>query len=341
MPKIIAECSGEVDTFYGKSAEPVKAVIEERAEACEEESNITKLFKMETTENWAEKYTYMTTIGNLKKVGENDPAPRDGFREGFNKVIEPDEFKNSVAITRKMLEDGKFEQIKNHQSQLVKSAYRSREIFGAMIYDYANKTEGIYDDQKYDIRCADGKPILHAAHPSATLGTKYTQSNYFNAELSFDNFAFVLSKMQDFRDDNKNLLTVMPDTLVVPNDAKMIKTATAIIGSMTQPNADGHQYEASPYTGIVTLVVWKYLNGMTPVSGNATGKAWYLLDSEYNNTYGGLIFLDRIAPSVRMYVDNNTYEQVTEIRARFMASGNDWRAIAGCLPGDTTATTVA
>jgi phage major head subunit gpT-like protein len=341
MSKIISACSGEVDTFYGKSAEPVKEVIEQRAEAWEDMSVIKKVFKMETTENWAEKYTYMTTIGNLKKVGENDPAPRDTFKEGFNKVIEPDEFKNSVAITRKMLEDGKFEQIKNHQSALVNSAYRSREIFGAMIFDYANKNTGVYDGEEFDVRCADGKPILSASHPSVTRGNKFLQSNYFNAALTFDNFATVMSKMQDFRDDDKNLLSVMPDTLIIPNDANMIKQATAIVGSMTQPNADGHQYEASPYTGIVTIVVWKYLNGMTPVTGTATGKAWYLLDSEYNNTYGGLIFLDRIAPSVRMYVDDNTYEQVTEIRARFMASGNDWRAIAGCLPGDTTATSVA
>lgn len=341
MSKIISACSGEVDVFYGKSLEPVKEVIEQRAEAWENESVVSKVFKMETTENWAEKYTYMTTIGNLKKVGENDSAPRDTFGQGFDKVIEPEEFKNSIAITRKMLEDGKFEQIKNHQTALVNSAYRSREIFGAMIFDYANKSEGIYNGEKFDVRCADGKPILHASHPSSTKGSKFVQSNYFNADLTFDNFAYVMSKMQDFRDDNKNLLSVMPDTLIIPNDANMIKMATSIVGSMTQPNADGHQFQASPYTGIVTIIVWKYLNGMTAVEGNATGKAWYLLDSEYNNTYGGLIFLDRIAPSVRMYVDNNTYEQVTEIRARFMASGNDWRAIAGCLAGDTTATSVA
>lgn len=339
MSKVILE-NADVDSFYGKSAEPIKACVMEAYEEYMKDSKVEKIFKMETTENWAEKYTYSTGIGNMKKVAGNGVAPRTDFKEGYSKVITPDEFKLEISVEKKMVEDDKIGDIKNMQTRLVNSAYRSREVFGAMIIDNANKLVGTYEDETFDLTIADGKALVATDHPSKTGGA--AQSNYYNAALTYDNFAKIKSKMSMFKDDNGNLLSVQADTLIIPEDATMIQTAFAIIGSLTQDQVtNAHQFKANPYTGTVKVIVWKYLNGMTVNAGSATAKAWYLMDSQYNETYNGLVFLDRIAPTVKMFVDEKTDEQISKIRARFGACGNDWRCIIGCLAGDTGATAVS
>lgn len=53
-----------------------------------------------------------------------------------------------------------------------------------------------------------------------------------------------------------------------------------------------------------------------------------LLDSKYNETYGGAVWNDRIQLEVRSTIDENTDANVWRGRSRFNATFNDWRAFA-------------
>ena len=54
---IFSEGSGLNNSIFGKSQEPIKAVIQKNVEAFEQMSMIDKIYYMDTTKNFAEKYT--------------------------------------------------------------------------------------------------------------------------------------------------------------------------------------------------------------------------------------------------------------------------------------------
>ena len=67
----------------------IRAVIQKSVESFERASMIDKVFYMDTSRNFAEKYTSETALGDFEDVGENGAYPKTGMREGYSKVIEP------------------------------------------------------------------------------------------------------------------------------------------------------------------------------------------------------------------------------------------------------------
>lgn len=90
---IFSQASGLNDSVFGKSQEPIKSMITAGVESFEETSLLSKIFYMDKTKNFAEKYATMTSLGNFQDVGENGATPQDSFQEGFCKVIEPSTWK--------------------------------------------------------------------------------------------------------------------------------------------------------------------------------------------------------------------------------------------------------
>ena len=62
---IFSKGSGLNDSIYGKSQEPIRAVIEKNVEAFEQQSQIKNVFFMDSTRNYAEKYTQETSLWQL------------------------------------------------------------------------------------------------------------------------------------------------------------------------------------------------------------------------------------------------------------------------------------
>ena len=58
--------SGVNDSFFGKSQEPIKMLLEKDIESCEKESIIPKVFKEVKSKNFAEKFTAKTGLGDFK-----------------------------------------------------------------------------------------------------------------------------------------------------------------------------------------------------------------------------------------------------------------------------------
>jgi len=80
------------------------------------------------------------------------------------------------------------------------------------------------------------------------------------------------------------------------------------------------------------VIIWTYLNQyITPDTA-----PWVLMDSKYNQTYGGAVWNDRIQLEVKSHVDHNTDANVWRGRSRFNATFNDWRfaAVGGVTGGE-------
>ena len=60
--------SGLNESIYGKSQEPIFAMVEQAVEAFEEKSVVKEIYAMENTKNFAEKLTSETSLGGFEPV---------------------------------------------------------------------------------------------------------------------------------------------------------------------------------------------------------------------------------------------------------------------------------
>jgi phage major head subunit gpT-like protein len=325
-----SEGSGLNDSIYGKSQAPLRMMIENRAEAYEEKSILKEVFMMDESKHWAEKYTSLTAMDGFDPVGENGAYPVDGMEEGFTKTLEHVTWKNSFSISREIIEDGKLLDLKKKPMGFVKSFYRTRENLGAALLGAAIKgdTAVKFRGKKFDATCADGLTFFHTAHKSKVKGA--VQSNQFANAFSADALAYMEAVMQNFKGDNNELVNVVPNTIVIPNDASLKKAVFAAIGADKDPTTANNGYNY--IFGRWNVLIWNYLNQYI----SSSTYPWILADLDYNNEYGGAIFTDRTPLDIRSTLDENTDANVWRGYSRFTAGFNDWRAFAvGGITGGT------
>ena len=322
---IYSQGSGLNDSMFGKSQEPIKAVISDMTEAFQKKSQLKNIFGMDTSTNWSEKYTSETALGDFQDVGENGAHPKTGFQEGYSKVIVPTTWKNSFEVTKEMLEDAKYGRIKKKAIGFTDSYNRTREKFGAMLLSGGIGSSMIFNGKAYDTTTADKKPLFSQNHTSITAGMG-NQSNIFKSAFSVAAMDKMEEAMQSFCDDDGNLLAVTPNTIIIPNSADLKRSVIAAIDSEYDPESDKNAVNFQ--CGLWNVLVWNYL------PKTLGGKPyWIMMDKDFCKNYDCLPWVDRVKLSVRSYIDDNTDANVWAGRARFGAGFNNWRGIAICGEG--------
>ena len=327
---VFGKMSGLNDSIYGKSEAPIKAFLEENVKAYTDMSFVEKVFKMMSSDNYGEKLTSLTSLAQgFMPVGEGGAYPKDDRQEGYSKFMEHETWKDSFTVTKEMMEDSKLLDLNRTGAKGFIDAYAlTREKYGASILVGAvNGTSTTFRGMKVDCTCNDGLSIFSTAHTSAT-GNANVQSNKFSNAFSEDALGLVETAMQNFYDDNGEVLTVAPDTIIIANDAAMKKKVFAAIGADKDPNTSNNAFNY--VFGRWNVITSPYLN-------NLPNGAWILEDSKYNDNYNGLIWFDRIPLTISSYIDENTDNNVWKGRSRFVAGCNDWRgiAVAGITGGTT------
>ncbi len=314
--------SGLNDSIFGKSQAPIKMFLEKKNEAFEEQSIIKELFMMETSNNFGEKFTSMTGMDGFSPVGENGQYPKADMSESFSKLLEHMTWKNSFEISREAVEDSKLLDMKKQPSGFIAGYHRTREMFGAALFGAAleRKTSMSYRGKTFDTTGADGKALFATDHHSKL--TKSKQSNCFSDAFSNDALAAAETAMQNFMGDNDEILSLAPDTILIPNLYELKKNVFAAIGADHDPNSANNGFN---YTfGRWTVIVWPYLNQFI-----TKGKApWLLADSTYNKENGGAVWLDRVKLEVTSEIASND-ANVWKGYSRFIGGFNDWRAFCG------------
>ncbi|MHB1154003.1 MAG: phage major capsid protein [Eubacteriales bacterium] len=317
------------DSVFGYSQAPIRKIIEERAEAQEKLSILPYLFNIEKTEKPIEKLTSLTAMEGFEPVGENGAYPNDGLKEGYSKIIEQMTWKDQFVITQEAVEDAVAIDLRKKPSQFTVAYYRTRERFGAAMYGNAIKLADSFSigNMSFSCQTADGVDLFSTAHPSKVSGAN--QSNYFADSFSADALAAAETAMQNFRGDNDNIMTVAPNTILIPNNYSLKKAVFAAVGSDKDPDTanNGFNFLFARWR----VIVWAELNRYITAGTNP----WVLLDSAYNEEYDGAPWLDRIPLSVRSTVDEGTDANVWKGRARFNAAFHDWRfaAVGGVANG--------
>ena len=321
------EGSGLNDSIFGKSQAPIKSFLEKRAEAFEKSSIIPELFMETKSTHWAEKYTGMTAMDGFKAVGENGAAPTDGFQEGYSREIENITWKDSFSISREMMDDAKVFDLRARPQAFIDGYMRTRERFAAQLYGEAIKGSASFKTgvANVSVLCADGLSLFNGAHKAKVKGAN--QSNKFSDEFSAEALAAAETAMQNFRGDNGEILAIVPDTIVIPNDYALKQAVFSVIGADKDPATanNGFNYQFGRWNVFVS----QYLNEFI----TAGTSPWMLLSSSYNKDVGGAIFQDRVALEVDSHIDTNTHANVWTGYARFSGGFNDWRF--ACVGGAT------
>ena len=330
MKIVFSEGSGLNDSVYGKCQAPIRMFLEQRGEQFEQQSVLKDLFLMGTSDNYGDMLTTMTAMSGFEPVGENGAYPLDGMQEGYQKLLKYQTWKDSFSVSKEMMEDGKLMDMRKQPAAFMTSYNRTRELFGAALYGAAMNGAGsvTFKGVKFDLTGADGSNLFAKEHAPKVSGDK--QCNCFKDAFSVDALGKLETAMHLFRGDNDEILDVAPDTILIPEIATLKKDVFAAIGADKDPvsanNAFNYQY------GRWNVIVWPYLNQFV-TKGTSP---WVLLDSKYNETYGGAVWNDRVQLEVRSTIDENTDANVWRGRSRFNAAFNDWRfaAIGGVATGN-------
>ena len=330
MNIIFSESSGLNDSIYGKCQAPIRMFLEKRGEEFEQNSVLKNLFFMGKSGNYADMMTTMTAMSGFEPVGENGAYPLDGMQEGYQKLLKYQTWKDSFSVSKEMMEDGKLMDMRKQPAAFMTSYNRTRELFGAALYGAAMNGAGsvTFKGVKFDLTGADGSNLFAKEHAPKVSGDK--KCNCFKDAFSVDALGKLETAMHLFRGDNDEILDVAPDTILIPEIATLKKDVFAAIGADKDPvsanNAFNYQY------GRWNVIVWPYLNQFV-TKGTSP---WVLLDSKYNETYGGAVWNDRVQLEVRSTIDENTDANVWRGRSRFNAAFNDWRfaAIGGVAAGN-------
>lgn len=330
-----SESSGLNDSIYGKCQAPIRMFLEKRGEQFEQQSVLKDLFLMGTSGNYGDLMTSTTAMSGFQPVGENGAYPEDGMQEGYNKMLIYDTWKDSFSVSREMIEDGKLMDMKKQPAAFMTSYHRTRELFGAALYAGAISGRNMvkFRGREFDINGADGVSLFHTAHKPKVTGKN--QTNKFSNEFSVEALGMAETAMHLFKGDDDNILDVAPDTILIPENAYLKKAVFAAIGADKDPTSSDNAFNFQ--FGRWNVIVWSYLNQFL----DAGSTPWILMDSKYNQNYGGAVWNDRVKLEVRSTIDENTDANVWRGRSRFNACFNDWRfACVGGIAGGTDLTTL-
>ena len=316
---VFSENSNLANSVYGKCLDPLRLLIESKAEAYEKKSLLPLLFVQAPSTQYGEKLSTMTSMEGPQPVGEGGDFPYDGFQEGFSKTIEHMVWKDHFEVTREMVADNKILQLRSTPNAFVKGFYRNRELLGARYFAEAMKKQTSFTirGQKFDTTTADGKCLFATNHQSKT-GKGSNQSNLFADAFSADALGEAETRMHLFKDDNGNVLNVSPDTILIPSIASLRKAVYAAVGSNEDPNTANNAFNYQ--VGRWRVIEWPYLNQFL----TANTAPWVLIDSSYNEDCLGAAWFDREKPEFTQRIMPNQ-NLGHDGYARYGVGFNDWR----------------
>ena len=324
--------SGVVDSIYGNVQVPIKSYLIKRAEAFEQNSVLTKLFREESSTHWAEGYGGETAMDGFEPVGEGGAYPTTDFREAFQQSIVNETWKQSFSVTQELVEDGKLGTMKQRANKLVTAYYRTREQFGRMLYAGALAgTQMTFNGKVFNTAGADKKALFATDHPAKVKGA--AQSNLYQGDFTAENLDAVETNMQNIKGDNGELLAIVPDTILIPNDAALKRKVFEVIGADKDPDTsnNGFNYQYGRWNVIADPYLTWALAKM-----KINDKPWILLDSNFIQENDAAIFQNRIKLNIQSEIDKNNDNNRWKGRARFSGGFVDWRfAAAGGMSRGT------
>lgn len=320
---IFSVASGVNDSVFGKMQDPLKAFIERENEAwMNKEMNLApKIFHPFKLDSNTGSIASLGSLGEMEAVGENGAYPLGNLEEGYRKVIRAEEWKYSFAISQTAMEDKLDFVITSNGQNLMDAYHRTRNNFmWGLIGAALQNKHFVRKGMEFSVNTWDGVKLFAQEHPSK-FDAKMKQCNAFSDAFSATVLGKLATAMQNAKNDNGEIIGLVPDTIVIPNTEKAKSDVFGVLGAYKDPDTSaGNRFNYQFGNWNVIVVPW--------LEGLATSGSYpfFLMDSDYNEKHFGALDVVRIEPKIKSYIDESTDANVWKIRARFSGAFGDWRA---------------
>lgn len=322
---ILSELTGQAQALFGEVQGPIKSLIERLDEDwMHDEKNIAKkIFKQVPSTHRIEGYTGMTAFDDWEPVGENGEKPGSSTEQGYMKYLANEVWKSEFAISRELMDDKMDNILVGKPQGFMDAFHRAQQRFFAGLLGAAlqGKLSHQIKGFSFDISCNDGACLFSEAHKPKVRGGD--QCNAFTDEFSATALSRVVTRMQNFYDDKGNMLSVEPDTIIIPNVQEIKDEVLGVIGATHDPDVPAGNRINARY-GNYTVITWKELNQYC----KGDNIPWIVMDSHYNTVNDCAIWQDRVALEISSYVAKNNGANIWDGYARFGGGFVDFRAFA-------------
>ena len=330
---------------FGVLEEPIKLAFANKSEPFEKKSLINEYFLVRKTSKFEEKFrSEGRTMGEFKLSDDMEESPLDDDGEGFAKAFGTVEWKNGFVVSKQMLEDSDSGKVRQLSGELVTGYYRGREYFardmvcgGLAGYHSITRKNGAV--KKFDCTTLDSidgalatlykVPLFSVAHRLPENHFKVganlhpvVQSNKFGVigginpteilavEKLQDLLGQIREKGLQFVGEDGKTAGYKYDTILIPTFYRLKKVLELAI-------AGDNSWR---------IVEDEYLDNRTGFL--STDLAFLVKSSEAMSDTEGAILLDRVALTIRSYVENKNEANVWTGRARYGAGFVSYRHIA-------------
>jgi phage major head subunit gpT-like protein len=241
-------------------------------------------------------------IGDMEEF--TGTIPYADFSGQYKTSYTHKEYVKGMKIERKLVDDDLYSIINARPKSLALAATRTREKHGMSIFNNAFSTSVFAGGDSY--------ALCYSAH--TFRGTSSTQSNSGSTALAPASLSAARLAMRAFTDETDNLISAMPDTLLVPPELE--DTANEIVKSKAEPYSGDNTINVNE--GRFKVVVSDYLTD----SDN-----WFVIDSKYAKLF--LKWFDRIPTEFNKDKDFDTYLSKWSVYSRYSFGFSGWTWIYG------------
>ena len=233
------------------------------------------------------------------------------FNQGYDTVLTPLEFTKGVQAERKLLADDQYNILDARPKGLAASAFRTRQTHAAARFNSAFSVGGsptFYINSENVAMCSNS----HTTTSGAGTGTGF--DNLSTAALSATAVAAVRILMRDYRGDQAERLSIVPDELLYPINLyeeayEIINASGKVDTDLNNPNVHKGQYDG---------VDWNYLTDTNN---------WFMMDSRMRSSM--LHWEDREPLEFAFIEDFDTMVGKWRGYMRYGNAHTDWRFIHG------------
>ncbi|MHC4179979.1 MAG: Mu-like prophage major head subunit gpT family protein [Planctomycetota bacterium] len=231
------------------------------------------------------------------------------FNQGYDTTLTPVEFTRGVQAERKLVDDDQYNILDARPKGLAASAFRTRQLHGAQRFNNAFSTSNPFYVNSEAVSLCNNS---HTTTSGASTANGF--DNLGTAALAATAVAAARIAMTDFRGDQAERLSVIPDELVFPPNLyeeayEIINASGKVDTDLNNPNV--HQGQ---YTGIE----WNYLTDTNN---------WFMCDSRMRKMM--LHWTDRTGLEFASIEDFDTLIRKYRAYMRYGNAHTDWRFVYG------------
>ena len=229
--------------------------------------------------------------------------------QGYDTVATPLEYASGVQVERKLFDDDQYNIMDQRPRALATSAQRTREQHGARVLNNAFSVDSLFYSNSEGVSMCSNS---HTTTSGASTASGF--DNYGTAALSAAAVAAARIAMVDFRGDQAERISVIPDELWIPPN--LYEEAFEIVSSMGK--VDTANNNRNVHQGVYTVREWNY---MTDANN------WFLGDTSLRKQM--VFWTDRIPVEFAFAEDLDTIIAKWRGYMRYALAHVDWRWVFG------------